>query len=545
MTSNRYSPYGTTGTTKFDEEISNGVTISFPTGENTLVGDAAQDQGNGNIGAEILAGMTAVSAQPNLMTGKGYKTRLCRSFTMKGSCPNSDNCTFAHGGTEVKGFRTRMCKFEAGKCPQGETCSFAHSGQEVRGFKTRMCKFEPGKCPAGDRCSFAHGPTELQARQTAASSYPSEMLGTDGAMFGADGVSHLFAEQQSSALFAAGDLATLQVHLAQQQAVQAALAGSALAGTNMQISDPATAAALAAGGWPGLAGQDMNSVAAMGMDLNTLAVLQQVLGMQQGGVADTCTNFATTDPAVAAATLSGCSAATLAGGDSATALGVSNAAALGGMCNPTTLGVGNTATLTASVATMPAGGCGGCVGGMTGNLTGSLTGNLTGTLTGNVTSGLASGLTSGLTSGLSSGVTGSLTSGMIGGLTGGLTGGLPGGLAALPGGLTALPGGLTPLPSGLTAGCSGGGVAGGCASPGGGGVRLSGRPGGGFKTRLCTYFVDRGMCPSGASCTFAHSTSEIHGWKTRLCRFAADPSSCPQGDKCSFAHSATELRVPS
>merc|ERR1740123_2968316 len=84
--------------------------------------------------------------------------------------------------------------------------------------------------------------------------------------------------------------------------------------------------------------------------------------MQQGGIVDT--SFATIDPAVAAQ-LGGCSAAALAG-DSATALSISNAAALG-MCNPTALGAGNTATLTSAVATMPAGGCGGCVGGMTGN----------------------------------------------------------------------------------------------------------------------------------------------------------------------------------
>mmetsp|Transcript_108226 Transcript_108226/g.349400 ORF Transcript_108226/g.349400 Transcript_108226/m.349400 type:complete len:80 (+) Transcript_108226:583-822(+) len=63
---------------------------------------------------------------------------------------------------------------------------------------------------------------------------------------------------------------------------------------------------------------------------------------------------------------------------------------------------------------------------------------------------------------------------------------------------------------------------------------------GSYKTRLCTFFADTGVCPSGTYCAFAHGAQEIHGWKTRLCRFAE--TGCPQGNKCSFAHSAEELR---
>mmetsp|Transcript_104783 Transcript_104783/g.305970 ORF Transcript_104783/g.305970 Transcript_104783/m.305970 type:complete len:530 (-) Transcript_104783:38-1627(-) len=74
----------------------------------------------------------------------------------------------------------------------------------------------------------------------------------------------------------------------------------------------------------------------------------------------------------------------------------------------------------------------------------------------------------------------------------------------------------------------------------GNGAPAKGGGKGGFKTRLCTYFMEQGTCPNFGNCTFAHGPHEIHGWKTRMCKFA-DSGTCPQGAKCSFAHSATEL----
>merc|ERR1712217_283385 len=96
---------------------------------------------------------------------KGDKTRLCTQYAETGMCPRGDQCTFAHGGHEVKGYKTKLCKYEAGLCPSGDKCSFAHNGAEVRGFKSRMCKFESGQCPQGDKCSFAHSAMELQLGQ--------------------------------------------------------------------------------------------------------------------------------------------------------------------------------------------------------------------------------------------------------------------------------------------------------------------------------------------------------------------------------------------
>jgi len=72
-----------------------------------------------------------------------------------------------------------------------------------------------------------------------------------------------------------------------------------------------------------------------------------------------------------------------------------------------------------------------------------------------------------------------------------------------------------------------------------------GTPGGsgskGMKTRLCTYFMDTGVCPSGDNCTFAHGAHEIRSFKTRMCKFVAS-GTCPQGDKCVFAHSPDEIK---
>merc|ERR1712217_708885 len=63
---------------------------------------------------------------------KGDKTRLCTQYAETGMCPRGDQCTFAHGGHEVKGFKTKLCKYEAGLCPSGDKCSFAHSAMELQ-----------------------------------------------------------------------------------------------------------------------------------------------------------------------------------------------------------------------------------------------------------------------------------------------------------------------------------------------------------------------------------------------------------------------------
>uniref|UniRef100_A0A0K0ET80 C3H1-type domain-containing protein n=1 Tax=Strongyloides stercoralis TaxID=6248 RepID=A0A0K0ET80_STRER len=65
-----------------------------------------------------------------------YKTALCVSFRVKGSCSFGDNCRFAHSLEELKPppvrhpkYKTQLCdKFSAtGICPYGSRCNFIHA----------------------------------------------------------------------------------------------------------------------------------------------------------------------------------------------------------------------------------------------------------------------------------------------------------------------------------------------------------------------------------------------------------------------------------
>lgn len=305
---NRYSPYGNTGgTTPGTVALPDGNSLSLLGQSQSILGQPSSD---------------AMGGFP-----KGYKTRLCTQYAELGMCPRGDQCTFAHGGHEVKGYKTKLCKYEAGLCPSGDKCSFAHNGAEVRGFKSRMCKFESGQCPQGDKCSFAHSAFELQLGQQAST----------------------------------GVEATQPSSLDPAQANPTRVAGLA------------TEALL--GAWGSLSATDLSYLGTLGIDLNTLLALSQQQTATEG-----------TQPAL---------------------------------------------SQSSTLPTSPI----------------ILNGNGTGT----------------------------------------------------------------------------------------GGK-------GGFKTRLCTYFTDSGVCPNGNSCTFAHGAQEIHGFKTRMCRFA-ETGGCPQGSKCSFAHNASELQT--
>ena len=76
-----------------------------------------------------------------------FKTRLCKSFSTLGICPNGFNCGFAHGSGELR---------QANSSTRG-------SAGKLNLVKTVLCKNwqETGKCSYGDRCNFAHGENEL------------------------------------------------------------------------------------------------------------------------------------------------------------------------------------------------------------------------------------------------------------------------------------------------------------------------------------------------------------------------------------------------
>lgn len=66
-----------------------------------------------------------------------YKTEICRNW-MQGSCEFGENCTFAHGYSELRikdnitsNYKTKKCKqfHEQGFCQYGSRCQFKHIEQ--------------------------------------------------------------------------------------------------------------------------------------------------------------------------------------------------------------------------------------------------------------------------------------------------------------------------------------------------------------------------------------------------------------------------------
>ncbi|CAI4035064.1 hypothetical protein SMKI_12G2020 [Saccharomyces mikatae IFO 1815] len=80
------------------------------------------------------SGHSKVKSQPQETPKQLYKTELCESFTLKGSCPYGSKCQFAHGLGELKvkksckNFRTKPCVNweKLGYCPYGRRCCFKH-----------------------------------------------------------------------------------------------------------------------------------------------------------------------------------------------------------------------------------------------------------------------------------------------------------------------------------------------------------------------------------------------------------------------------------
>ena len=63
-----------------------------------------------------------------------WKTEICRNWEMYGECKYGNNCSFAHGDSELKqrkisfNYKTKPCKqfFELGYCSYGIRCQFSH-----------------------------------------------------------------------------------------------------------------------------------------------------------------------------------------------------------------------------------------------------------------------------------------------------------------------------------------------------------------------------------------------------------------------------------
>jgi len=85
---------------------------------------------------------TELQATPDLRN-----TRMCKAH-QEGGC-NDPECSFAHGEEELVStglfHKKSLCKcHEKGKCRNGDQCRFAHGFDEIRGFSPASCPPPPG-----------------------------------------------------------------------------------------------------------------------------------------------------------------------------------------------------------------------------------------------------------------------------------------------------------------------------------------------------------------------------------------------------------------
>eukprot|EP00392_Amoebophrya_sp_AT5.2_P002013 g2018.t1 len=65
-----------------------------------------------------------------------------------------------------------------------------------------------------------------------------------------------------------------------------------------------------------------------------------------------------------------------------------------------------------------------------------------------------------------------------------------------------------------------------------------------YKTRMCRFLAEKGYCPHGDKCSFAHSVEELPpSYKRELCQAYMMLGVCQHGINCKFAHGREELRV--
>ena len=75
-----------------------------------------------------------------------WKTEICRNWEMYGECKYGNNCTFAHGDSELKtrklsfNYKTKACKqfFELGYCSYGIRCQFSHKKEDFIREKNKI-----------------------------------------------------------------------------------------------------------------------------------------------------------------------------------------------------------------------------------------------------------------------------------------------------------------------------------------------------------------------------------------------------------------------
>ncbi|XP_039305646.1 uncharacterized protein LOC105205842 isoform X2 [Solenopsis invicta] len=104
---------------------------------------AVQDSGGGGSGA---------SSCPGSATGK-YKVSMCRDLALRGTCPRSNNCTFAHSDTELDKYRSKNRKLNV-RANSNQTESKAEKNKIFNKQNSDLTTYHSAK--AHDRDTVQH-----------------------------------------------------------------------------------------------------------------------------------------------------------------------------------------------------------------------------------------------------------------------------------------------------------------------------------------------------------------------------------------------------
>lgn len=92
------------------------------------------------------------------------KTKICKTFQIKGSCMYGHNCVFAHGLGDMRNMnmiKGKLCKYSWGKCPYGGNCIFLHKQSETyKNYEENRSSIRiqsARTCDYGSKCNSAIG----------------------------------------------------------------------------------------------------------------------------------------------------------------------------------------------------------------------------------------------------------------------------------------------------------------------------------------------------------------------------------------------------
>ena len=100
-----------------------------------------------------------------------YKTSLCNYYSDNNYCDKEDNCSFAHGESELRlnplKYKNTMCHefIGTGICSRGSNCLFSHKQNNtiatrkiIFNYKTELCKWysKNNSCRFGENCLYIH-----------------------------------------------------------------------------------------------------------------------------------------------------------------------------------------------------------------------------------------------------------------------------------------------------------------------------------------------------------------------------------------------------